>query len=63
MRENSTIQEPQEGCMFANPNAIPEEYKPAKIVFLKKALEYAKKVRTEENRDVTMKEMQQFVIR
>ena len=41
----------------------PSDYKPPKKVFFKEALEYAKKVMEEENRDVTFEEMQQFVIR
>ena len=63
MSENNVIEEPQNGCLFADPRTISEEYKPAKTVFFKKALEYAKRVRAEENRDVTMEEMEQFAIR
>lgn len=63
MSENSMIQEPNTGCFFADPKTLPEEYRPAKRVFFRAALEYAKKVKAEENRDVTFEEMQQFAIR
>lgn len=63
MSENNMMQEPNSGCLFADPETLPGEYKPAKRVFFRAALEYAKKVKEEENRDVTFEEMQQFAIR
>ena len=50
------------GTLFVDPETLPG-YKPAKKVFSQEALEYARKVREEENREVTFEEMQKFAIR
>ena len=47
------------GVLFMTPS----DYKPPKKVMFKEAIEYARKVKEEENRQVTFEEMQQFVIR
>ena len=62
-KDKIVIPDPSDGCMLADPKTIPGEYRPAKKVLFKEALAYAKKVKKEENRDVTFEEMQQFAIR
>lgn len=54
------FEEPSNGCWFADPRTLPGEYRPATNVRLREAAEYAHKVKNEENRDVTMEELQQF---
>lgn len=63
MSANDFIDDIPSGCLFADPATLPGDYKPAKRVFLRKASEYAKRIKEEEGRDVTQEELQQFVIR
>lgn len=63
MNEEIDIVEPDVGCFFADPRTLPGKYVPAKKIMLKEALEYVRRVKREENRDVTFEEMQQFAIR
>lgn len=50
------------GAFFVDPSTMPE-YKPPKKVLFREAYEYAKKVKQEENRQVSFEEMQKFAIR
>jgi hypothetical protein len=52
-----------DGCLFADPKTLPGEYKPAKKIMIKEALEYAREIKQKENRDVTFEEKQQFALR
>jgi len=60
--KDNIIKEPPTGVFFVDPKTL-SGYKPAKKVRIQDALNYANKVRMEENRDVTFEEMQQFVKR
>ena len=60
--KDNIIKEPPTGVFFVDPKTL-SGYEPAKKVHFQDALNYARKVKAEENREVTFEEMQQFVER
>ena len=63
MNEKADVIEPNDGCFFADPNTLPGKYMPAKKIRIKEALEYARRVKREERREITFEEMQRFAVR
>ena len=63
MSDDNKYEEPNNGCWFSDPRTLPGECRPAKVVYLRKAAEYARRIKSEEGREVTMEELQQFVER